>query len=50
VEHKKKRSHNRQTEEQESQQMGEGYIPTISQIVSSRQEGHTTKLSTMAMW
>ena len=50
VEHKKKRSHSRQTEEQESQQSSEGYMPTLSQLVSSRQEGHTTKLSTMAMW
>ena len=50
VEHKKKRSHSRQTEEQESQQSSDGYMPTLSQLVSSRQEGHTTKLSTMAMW
>ena len=65
VEHKKKRSHSRQTDEQTIQRIGDGmsgmesdgaldpsggFLPTLSQFVSSRQEGHTTKLSSMAMW
>ena len=49
VGHKNKRSHSRQTVEQEELNTS-GYIPTLSQQVNRRSEGYETTLNTMAMW
>ena len=43
TEHKNKRSQMRQTTEQE-EYVGEGYVPTLSQLESMRDEGHETML------
>ena len=49
VEHNKKRSHSRQTSEQEEMNAN-GYIPTLSQYVESHSDGHVTTLYTRAGW
>ena len=49
VEHNNKRSHSRQTSEQE--EMNENsYIPTLSQYVESHSDGRETTLNTRAGW
>jgi len=47
--HKNKRSHSRQTTEQE-EMTASGYMPTLSQYVGSHSDGHETALSTRAGW
>ena len=49
VEHNNKRSHSRQTSEQEEMNTS-GYIPTLSQYVESHDDGHETSLNTRAGW
>lgn len=49
VEHHDKRSHSRQTVEQEELNTS-GYLPTLSQHVNKHGNGRTTSLSTTAMW
>ncbi|MBQ1667035.1 MAG: carboxypeptidase regulatory-like domain-containing protein, partial [Prevotella sp.] len=49
VEHHDKRSHSRQTVEQEELNAS-GYLPTLSQHVNKHGNGRTTSLSTIAMW
>ena len=49
VEHNNKRSHSRQTSEQEEMNAS-GYIPTLSQYVESHGDGHETSLNTRAGW
>ena len=49
VEHKNKRSHSRQTTEQE-EMTASGYMPTLSQYVGSHSDGHETTLNTRAGW
>ena len=49
VEHKNKRSHSRQTVEQDELNTS-GYLPTLSQQVNRQGEGRETTLSTLAMW
>ena len=49
VEHHDKRSHRRQTVEQEELNTS-GYLPTLSQHVNKHGNGRTTSLSTTAMW
>ena len=49
MEHNKKRSHSRQTSEQEEMNAN-GYIPTLSQYVESHSDGHVTTLYTRAGW
>ena len=49
VGYKNKRSHSRQTSEQEEMNAN-GYIPTLSQYVASHSDGHETALSARAGW
>ena len=49
AEHKNKRSQMRQTTEQE-EYIGEGYVPTLSQLESMRDEGRETMLKAHAGW
>lgn len=49
VEHHDKRSHSRQTVEQEELNTS-GFLPTLSQYVNKHGNGRSTSLSTMAMW
>lgn len=49
AEHKKKRSHSRETTEQEEMHTN-GYLPTLSQYVGGYSDGHETALNTKAGW
>ncbi len=49
VTHKNRRSHSRQTTEQE-EMTDSGYMPILSQRVGSHSDGHETTLSTRAGW
>ena len=50
AEHKRMRSHGRETTEQEEQSATADYQPTLTQIINSGSEGHSTLLHTKAGW
>ena len=50
AEHKRMRSHGREETEQEDQSATGDYLPTLSQLVTSRSEGQNTHLYTKAGW
>ena len=50
AEHKRTRSHGREETEQAEQSATDSYLPTLSQLVTSRSEGHNTHLNTRAGW